>query len=214
MYMARGTDLSGLRASRAVQHGGLEAHEGGEADAKDRQDARAERVLRAEGAHADAVGSAAAEDAHSHHGQDAGLGDQEHAEHLRADVDPPVAEEPDGCDGGERDGRPGHLEPEEHLEHVVGLDGEEAVDADLQAVVGDDRQDGGGQPHGLAHGQRNVGVEAAGCLDVAGHGHEADGEEGEHDACQEVAGRGADAADADGYRGHARHDGQRALLPR
>ena len=36
--------------------------------------------------------------------------------------------------------RPRHLSAEDVVEHVLGLDGEEAVDADLQAVVGDDRQ--------------------------------------------------------------------------
>jgi hypothetical protein len=120
------------------------------------------------------------QDARPHEGQDCGLGHEQDSEDLRADVDAPVAEEPDGGDGYQGDAGQGTSSPKTSAEHGVGLDGEKSVDADLEAVVGDDRQDGRGQPHRLAHGQRDVGVEAAGCFDVFGHGHEGDGEDQQH----------------------------------
>jgi hypothetical protein len=91
----------------------------------------------------------------------------------------------------------------------MGLDGEEPVNADLKAVVGDDRKDGRGQAHCLPHGQGNVGVEASGGLDVAGHGHKGDGEEREYEAREEIAGGCTDASDADGQGSDPRHYGQR-----
>ena len=65
-----------------------------------------------------------------------------------------------------------------------------------------------GQAHGLAHGQGDVGVEAAGGFDVFGHGHEGDGEDQQDRAGNDVTHGGADAPDADGHRCHAGHHGQ------
>ncbi|MNI63426.1 hypothetical protein D3C73_1187960 [compost metagenome] len=88
------------------------------------------------------------------------------------------------------------------------LDGEQSIDADLQAVVGHDRQDGRGQAHGFAHGQGDVGVEATGGFNVFGQGHEGDSEDQQDCAGNDVAHGGAYAPNSDGHGRHAGHHGQ------
>ena len=87
-------------------------------------------------------GAATGKDSNAHDGQDGGFGDEQDPQDLGADVDAAVSKEPDGCDGNQGHYRPWHVQAEERAEHGLGLDGEQPVDADLQAVVGNDRQDG------------------------------------------------------------------------
>jgi len=104
--------------------------------------------------------------------------------------------------------RPRDFQAEKRSKHGLGLDREQPVDPDLQTVVGHDREDCRGKSHRLAHGQCDVGVEAAGGFDVLGHCHESDGEYQQHRAGDDVAHGGADAPDSNGYGGHAGHDGK------
>ncbi len=199
----------GVAGLAAVDGGGLEAGEGGEGAGEDGGHAGDGDVGRGEGVEGEAARAAVEEDAPGEQQQDAGLGDEEHAEHLGAEVDGAVAEVPDEDEPGERDRQPGDLHPEQGERGVLARAAEQPVDADLHAVVPEHRQQRRAHPGGAAEAAGDVGVEAAAVADVAAHRGEADGEDGEGDAGEQVAGGGADAAEHDGDGGDAGHDGER-----
>jgi hypothetical protein len=70
------------------------------------------------------LGAAACQNSEAHDGQDRGFGNEQNSQDLRADVDAPVAEEPDGRDGYQGNYRPRHLQAKEGPEHPLGLNRE------------------------------------------------------------------------------------------
>ncbi len=70
------------------------------------------------------------------------LDDQQDAEHLRVDVDLQPAQHAHGERGGQRRYPPGDLEVGVGGEEAGDLEAEDAVDADLEGVVGDQGDQG------------------------------------------------------------------------
>ena len=99
--------------------------------------------------------------------------------------------------------------PELVLQQVVALGAQQTVESDLEGVVREKRDERRAEADRFAERLRDVGVKAAERLHVSGHRHEGDGEDPEHQAGDRVDQRRADAADEDGERRDAGHDGER-----
>ena len=193
----------------AEDRGGFEADECG--DGEHQADARgsAHHVLRFERGEGESVG-AAGEDHGSDEGEhDADLADEQHAEHLRRQVDVAVAEDADEGDGGERPERPrdiGSAEPGDgDVEEVADV----AVHRDLDGRVGEQGEERAGESGLLAEAVADEGEERARLGHVFGHRGEADREEQQHDRRDGVhAGEADPVADEDAERGRAADDGE------
>ncbi|MGW4210403.1 hypothetical protein ACWEIJ_20610 [Lentzea sp. NPDC004789] len=140
---------------------------------------------------------------------DPGLQGDQCDEHLRADVDSQCSQHEHGDDRDRRDHPPRNAHAEDVVERRTGLGPQQAVGADLQQVVGHDREHGGGEPGHSPEGMSDVDEEAAGPLDVRRHRGETDREDDQDDAGQQVRARHADAADGQRDRGDTGHDRQR-----
>jgi hypothetical protein len=127
---------------------------------------------------------------------------------AKADVDAQPGDHQHQCDGDQRHDRPRDVHPEHVGQHRLGLRGEQAVDPDLQRVVGHQRQQRGGEPPTAAEPFRDVGVERASAAHVLGHAGERDREDDQHRARGQVGDRRADATDHECQRRDARHDGE------
>ncbi len=193
---------------RAVDRGGLEAHEGGEGEDHQRAGAAVEHVLRRVGLQVQAVGAALEQDRGGEHHQDARLGDHQHGQQLGAELDAAVPGEPDQGDPGQGVDRPGDVHAEERLHRALRHAAEQPVHADLHRVVGHQREDGGGHAGRSAQASGDVGVERAGVGHIPGHRGETDREDGQHDPGDQVRGRRTDAADQDRVGGDPGQDHQ------
>ena len=222
-----GDDLLGLLGLLAVDRGGLVAdpRPEGEEDA-DRgragSDTGAERVRgqRAEGV-ADVEGAAggqavgAALDEH----RDAESDEQDHlarqgdGEHAGGQGDRVVRHERDDGDAHDRDRQPVDADAERRRERVGGEVREAADERALEDDVGHRGEQARGHAPHLAETVGDEAVERAGGGDVARHGHEADGEDGQDDRREQEAGRGAGAVPvADRDRDVEAHGGDRGRV--
>lgn len=192
---------------RAVEGRRFEADERGETETQCRSDAGGEDRAGGEGRGVQSGRAAVGHHAGRHQQQDRGLGGEQDRQYLRADGHTSVAECPDSGYRGDRDERPWHVEAESE-QRVVYLHGKQPVEADLQRVVADQCEYGGGEPHRGTEPACDVGVERPRALHIPGHLGEADGEDGHDDARDEVAHRRADAADGDRERPEPGQDGQ------
>ncbi|EFO98456.1 hypothetical protein CRE_10789 [Caenorhabditis remanei] len=177
----------------AVDRGALEAHERG--DAEDEHDAErgAEELGGIQRGRGDALGSDGERD-DVEHDHDEELEGDEHAEHLRREVDAIHAEHADDHDAEQDPQPPWRRESELRLEEHRELEAEETVDADLHRVVRDERDERGADADGAAEALRDVGVEGARVGDVAAHGGVADREHREDHRDHDEAERDAEGA--------------------
>ena len=148
----------------------------------------------------------------SQHQQHRDLGAEQHPEHPAVQVDPQHPEDRHEQPRPERVHPPGEVEAD--LVGQVAGEGrpEHAVEADLQQVVGDGRDQGGANAGGSPKPTRDVGVQGSGVGDVPGHGHIADGEDGQHQghgdeggADRRQPGDGVHGGHHASHHGHGRH---------
>ena len=168
-----------------VDRGLLEADEGVEGQQQPDAGRPSEDHRRLEDVQRERREALLGKDGDVHHQEDQDLKHQRDAQDLRAHLDLTPREQrhgdesrsrttpatPDGCRA-----RSGDI-PREQREH--------ADHRDRHRVVGDDGDERGGHPDGLAQASRDVGVEAARVRDMAAHGGIADGEEQQHRAGQQ-----------------------------
>ena len=163
-------------AGLGAEHGGgLEADETGHGHHQADAHGTGEDVLGEEGIGVEPVGAAASCDDHVDDHDDGDLGDEQHAQCLRAQLDAAVAEVADDCGGGQGERPPG--DADQRFDEQRELGAEEAVDGELDGGVGQQGEVGGAHAEASAEGGLHVGVEGAGFVDELRHGGQADGEE-------------------------------------
>ena len=133
------------------------------------------------------------------------LGDQPDAEHDAGHADVEIGQQRDDQHHGQRQPRPGHVEPELGQLQVEEV-GEAAAQRRLEHRVGQQRAEPGAHADLPAEAVTDVGVEAARRGLLPRHGHVANREDDQHDRGEHERGRRADAvAEADHDRGVEQH---------
>src|SRR5690606_13563170 len=151
-------------------HGGLlEAEEGGDAEAQGGADPRPGEGVGVEGVQGQALAAGVGDGGDVEDDDQEHLDDQQDTEHARVDVDLQPAQDAYGEDA--RQGRypPGDLQAGVGGEEPGDLEAEDAVDADLEGVVGDEGDQRGARSGGAAEAAGDVGVERPGVVDVPAH---------------------------------------------
>ncbi len=135
---------------------------------------------------------------------------QQHGQHLRVEVDPQVTQHAHQQHAAQHQRPPRHCQPQLALQQVRGGEAEQAVDADLHCVVGQQCDERGAHSGSAAKSVADVGVEGARADDPSAHRRVARAEHGQQ-ACQhqEQQWHAQCGRDAEGLRDAASSHGQR-----
>ncbi|CAM5246342.1 hypothetical protein SHIRM173S_10311 [Streptomyces hirsutus] len=165
-----------------VHRGLFEAEEGRDAEAQGGADAGAGEGVRVEGVQRQPFLARVGDGGDVEDDDQEHLDDQQDAEHARVHVDLQPAQRADGGEGHQRRYPPGDLEVGVGGEESRHLEAEDAVDADLEGVVGDQRDHRGARAGGAAEAAGDVRVEGSGVVDVPAHLGVSEAEQHQHDA--------------------------------